>query len=481
MGFWNNFSRDYFGTGVNKTFRNTLANILLGIKGKKLLDAFGNEQQKTTTPDKTGDTMFNKQEGEPKQDLNKQPVPDYIPPSAGSLSSEEEDALKEQPQQDTQTQQEGNWLLNGFAGGQVPLVTNKQKTKVPQNVLLENIANSERNKFNKDLAKNILEYNLYANRFGDAGTPYTKYAGDLYSKLYQPAPVEPKFDEKRMFNDAQGNLYQYKYNFATGGYDAVPVTGQDQQQIKGDLPKFDEKRLHFEMDENGNAIIRDLSSGSVIQLGKKYEQFDPTFQLKDRELSIEEAYKMGMLDVAQAKLLLLQQKSSGRTGNGDGSSSFNGNLTGSDGVPLELTKRTLPQQVKNFVGYDPETNEPMYQYTNYNKETWGYENANGEFIPKDQVDKFIDDLTAKDTMKRRVAIDQFGKWGFGLSKDFKLIDKKGDKKSYMMKEEIKKAQTQYPPEVFNEYLKRLRQVDQETFDKIAKGMRDEVVKKILNK
>lgn len=447
-----NFARDYFGTGLNNTFRNTLGTILAGIKTKGLLNfVTGNskDKQKDVSSNpvlndvvNTYDSGYRTKDGKPMQDLDVQPKPDYSqPPQAGgdssgetSVLSPEEQAmltqLQDKPSTNTeQPVQDSNYILQQVAGqNEIPLLKGKDKSKVIPNALLKDIASENRDSFNQDLMKRVLETQVYNTRFGDVGKEYNDIASSVLQGYYQHAPTEPKFDEKKMFSDASGNLYQYKYNFYTGTYDAVPVAGDDTKQIQTDLPKFDEKRIQVTMDGKGNAVLYDMQSGKTINTGQQYTNFDPYYALKERDISLDEAYKMGMLDIAQSKALLGNKGNRSRGNDNNGSSNSGSNFSINpktnqlevDGVPLEPTSQTIGTGKfitdANGVPMRNEDGSPKQQ----TETVQGY-NINGKFISMADVDRIVGQVGKKGlTPYQRM---QLNFYGIDVDKSGNFIDK----------------------------------------------------------
>lgn len=410
------FFRDYFQYGLGDKIKNTIGGFLLRGKFKDLLSKYGqNEdklnqtQQSPVTP--TTDTGYDKTLGSPQQDLNKQPVPDYEPPTASGKFGGVFDAVKEI----TQPQQEGNAFVNSLgrqdSNGQIPLLSNKDKPNVDFSGIGTMIDPTKRKQYNDKLMNDVLEFMNYSQRFPEQGQKYAPML-EMFIKNKQMQLPE-KTEAGKDFTDKNGFLYERQYNPYKGEWLTVPVTDDKGKHIQTKLPEMqDFSKYHYYIGDNGNAWFTD-ETGAQKDTGIKYENWDTKYGIQSRGL-----------DLKENQFEYKQQTGNGKTGhsNGNGNSSSSGiggliynpdtKKLENNGVPLQLTTRKV-NTGKTYLNPQTGQEEPLYE------DQQVFE-VNGKQIPYAEIDKIVGTSTKKGLTPYQ--IQQLGLYGIGVSKDG-LIDK----------------------------------------------------------
>lgn len=272
-------------------------NIVSKYLGDGLSDLYSEEEAKNlgldtkTKKDTSKDSGYDKNLGQPKQDLNKQPVPEYQPPTSAGKDS---NFYKSEQEQDSQ--EFGN-LVN-------PITTPTTETQPPVSSGVDEYQtglkskNDEIKKNNEAFIKKYLAYMTKAGKFGELGQKFQGDATNMMQYKIKKPETAPEYDTKNMQTDANGYAFEMKWNGKQ--FVKVPVTGADGKPI----------------------LMKDVASE------KEDKQWERDY--KERQLQHKIDYDNTILEIKQ----LQEDRKNNKTGNssnGNKSGNNNGTTTTGDG------------------------------------------------------------------------------------------------------------------------------------------------------
>lgn len=354
MGFWNS----YFKYGLGDKLKSTIGTVMLRHKFNNLLDKYRKTptyDQQPTAPQES-DTGQLPVDGTPQQDLqgdSGQNTVETPPP----VDTQPQGFMQYQPKTITPLGENPVVKRMGIGGSvssnkkPTPLLSNNDKSKVDFSAIQSMLDPNARSKYNENLSNDVLSFLSDAQRFPELAPQYQSLASSLFGIKNIKEPTTPKFDEKQMFTDKNGMLYQYKYNPYKGLYSTVPVSDETGKQIQTKLPETqDLSKLNYYEGEDGNAWYKDPVTGEDKSTGVDYRRWDKTFALREAELNakVEGDY----FKKYPPKWM------SGNTGNGRGSNNGssndiiapNGNfihIKDPEGKVTDLSK--LPAQIQTLI------------------------------------------------------------------------------------------------------------------------------------
>ena len=327
------------GYGSYKNIKNNVISKYLGDKleglysDPKELETLGIDTKKDTSKD----SGYDKNLGQPKQDLNKQSVPEYQPPTSAGKDSNFYKSAEEQD-----TKEFGN-LVN-------PITTQPNQNSTQQNTqspVVDNGVNAYQTglqtkndairKSNEDLLRRYLDVYTTASKFGDIGQQFQKDATNIYQNQLKKGEEAPSYYTKNMQTDADGYAFEMKWNGKQ--FVKVPVNGADGKPL----------------------LMKDVASE------KKDKEWEKDY--KERTLSHKIDLDNANLEIKQmlADLKASKEGSTGNGNKGNGNGNGNNSSTGETGEQVVVdatTGKEVLLENRDEPVLDKITGEPTGKTTN---------------------------------------------------------------------------------------------------------------------